>query len=40
MRNRSGLASTIVVTILLWILVSLITFFYIRALWNQPIWLD
>jgi hypothetical protein len=41
MRNfgRSGSVSTIV-TILLWILVLLIAFFYIRALRNQPIWLD
>jgi hypothetical protein len=40
MRNRSGSVSTIVVTVLLWILVLLIAFFYIRALMNQPIWLD
>jgi hypothetical protein len=40
MRNRSGSVNTSVVTILLWILVLLITFFYIRALMNQPIWLD
>jgi hypothetical protein len=40
MRTRSGSVSTIVVTVLLWILVLLIAFFYIRVLMNQPIWLD
>jgi hypothetical protein len=40
MRNRSGSVNTIVVTVLLWILLLLIMFFYIRALMNQPIWLD
>ena len=41
MRNfiRSGLASTIL-TILSWILVLLIAFFYIQALMKEPIWLD
>jgi hypothetical protein len=40
MRNRSGSVNTIVVTVLLWILLLLIMFFYIRALMNQLIWLD
>jgi hypothetical protein len=40
MRNRSGSVNTIVVTVLFWILVSLIAFLYIRALMNQPIWLN
>ena len=38
MRTRS--VSTIVVTVLFWILVLLIAFFYIRVLMNQPMWLD
>jgi hypothetical protein len=40
MRNRSGLVSTIVATVPLRILVLLIMFFYIRAMMNQPFWLD
>jgi hypothetical protein len=40
MRPRSGSVSTIVVTVLLWILVLLIAFFFIRVLMNEPIWLD
>jgi hypothetical protein len=32
MRNRSGSVSTIVVTVLFWILVVLIVFLYIRVL--------
>jgi hypothetical protein len=40
MRNRLGSVNTIVVTVLLWILLLLIMFFYIRALMNQLIWLD
>jgi uncharacterized membrane protein YqaE (UPF0057 family) len=41
MRNfiRSGLVS-IILTVLSWILVLLIAFFYIRALMKEPIWLD
>jgi uncharacterized membrane protein required for colicin V production len=41
MRNsiRSGLVSTIL-TVLSWVLVLLIAFFYIQALMKEPIWLD
>jgi hypothetical protein len=41
MRNfiRSGLVS-IILTVLSWILVLLIAFFYIWALMKEPIWLD
>jgi hypothetical protein len=41
MRNfvRSDLASTIL-TVLSWILLLLIAFFYILALMKEPIWLD
>ena len=42
MRNfvRSGSMSTILVTVLVWILLLLIAFFYIRALMKEPMWLD
>jgi hypothetical protein len=36
---RSGWVSTIL-TVLSWILLLLIAFFYIRALMKEPIWLD